>query len=90
MKYIITVFFLLSTLFTSLAQQKMQVFFNFNSFILHSEAKEKLGQLIQNNSKVKIVKLVGYSDSKGSNIYNDVLALKRIQTVLNYLNENSI
>jgi outer membrane protein OmpA-like peptidoglycan-associated protein len=90
MKSLITSLLLISTLFSSIAQEKVEVFFDFNKFDLNPTALTTLNDWIATQSKSKVLKIYGFCDWKGSNQYNDTLSLKRVQTVYNYLTNHNI
>jgi outer membrane protein OmpA-like peptidoglycan-associated protein/tetratricopeptide (TPR) repeat protein len=63
------------------------VLFDFNSFVLTDMAKssmESLKSILINYPELK-VEVAGYTDSKGTKEYNEKLADKRAQTVIDYL-----
>ena len=63
------------------------ILFEFNNSELNDQAKsslELLKSILINYPDLK-VEVAGYTDSKGSKEYNDILADKRAQSVINYL-----
>jgi outer membrane protein OmpA-like peptidoglycan-associated protein len=85
----ITIYFLL--VFTSLfAQEKVELFFDFNQNQLNFNSENVLKQWIKENSTSEIYKLEGYCDTVDSKNYNLKLAERRISSVENYLKENQI
>lgn len=83
---IFTVFFFTISI---AAQDKIEVFFDFNKSNLNSNAINILDDWILNNTNSKLVKISGFCDWKGTNSYNDSLAKQRVQSVLDYLNESN-
>ncbi|QJC33263.1 OmpA family protein [Enterobacteriaceae endosymbiont of Donacia clavipes] len=69
-----------------------KVFFNFDDFNLHKEAKKILDKIInknkKNNKKFLNTELLilGHSDFLGEKIYNKSLSQKRAEKVIEYLN----
>jgi outer membrane protein OmpA-like peptidoglycan-associated protein len=74
----------------SLAQERLTVYFDFNQFNLNDAANKELNSWIAENENIEVSKIYGFCDWKGTNHYNDTLSLKRIQTVLDYMNANKI
>ena len=68
-----------------IAQDKLQIYFNFNKFDLNKSAKKSIDSLITNRKNIQILKILGHSDAIDSNTYNDTLSLKRAKSVRNYL-----
>ena len=68
-----------------IAQDKLQIYFNFNKFDLNNSAKKSIDSLITNRKNIQITKILGHSDAIDSNTYNDTLSLKRAKSVRNYL-----
>lgn len=63
------------------------ILFEFDSYALNDLAKsglENLKSILLNYPELK-VEVAGYTDSKGSNEYNKILAAKRAQSVIDYL-----
>lgn len=63
------------------------VFFKFNSYSLDQKSKARLDTLIEALTKYPLVhvQINGYTDNKGSLLYNKNLSEKRAESVLNYL-----
>jgi outer membrane protein OmpA-like peptidoglycan-associated protein len=84
MKYVTLLFLTLSALFTFSQAQIEKVYFDVDEFILTTEAKKVLDEIlpaIQN----KNLEITGYTDSTGSVAYNLALSKKRAQSVSDYL-----
>ena len=68
---------------------KFTVHFDFNSFVLNTNAKKQLDSIVHlikvEPLKIQKIEIAGHCDSVGSHAYNDVLSLKRVQTVNGYL-----
>ena len=72
------------------AQEKLDVYFDFDKYNLNEAAIKKINSWIAEGKNYQVTKLYGFCDWKGTNIYNDTLALKRVNQVYNYLKESSI
>jgi outer membrane protein OmpA-like peptidoglycan-associated protein len=67
-------------------------FFQFNSAELSQDRIDELDNLaiiMKSNPDIKI-KLIGHTDSDGSDYYNDNLSLKRAKAVANYLIQKGV
>jgi outer membrane protein OmpA-like peptidoglycan-associated protein len=78
--FLFAILFLFELSFT--AQQKVSVYFDFNSSELKNEETEKILSLIA-TSKVDVTKIVSYTDTFGTKKYNNKLATNRLNAVLN-------
>lgn len=87
-KNLLLLLFLFSIL-TS-AQNKLDVYFDFDKYDLNDEAVKKINSWIAEGKNYQVTKLYGFCDWKGTNTYNDTLALKRVNQVFNFLKESSI
>lgn len=76
--------------FSCFAQEKTTVFFDFNQSDLNPTAQKSLNDWIVKNPEVKVSKIYGFCDWKGSNEYNDTLSVQRVQTVFEYLKTNNV
>ena len=72
------------------AQNKLDVYFDFDKYDLNVEAVKKINSWIAEGKNYQVTKLYGFCDWKGTNTYNDTLALKRVNQVFNFLKESSI
>lgn len=75
---------------TVFAQEKFEVFFDFNKFDLNEKALHQLMVWQMTHQNVEVSKIYGFCDSKGTNVYNDTLSLERVKTVSNFLKANNI
>jgi outer membrane protein OmpA-like peptidoglycan-associated protein len=66
------------------AQEKLEVYFDFNKSEIKAEAKIKLDSLIASKKKIEIIKVYGFADSVDTNKYNDSLSSKRAKNIFNY------
>ncbi len=85
---LIALLFLIS--FLNFAQEKLEIYFDFDKSDLNDTASKKINSWVATGKNYEIVKLYGFCDSKGTNVYNDTLALKRVTTVYNFLKTNQI
>ena len=84
--YLIFLFFVIKVS----AQEKFQVFFDFNKDIPTEKSSIVLQEWIAKNPDVVITKLMGFCDSIDTNNYNKDLAHRRMYKVLETLAGNSI
>lgn len=84
-----TLLFLFFSMF-SFSQEKLEVYFDFDQFDLNEPAYKKINSWIAEGKDYEVTKLYGFCDSKGTNEYNDTLALKRVYTVYNFLKQSKI
>ena len=74
----------------SFAQAKLDVYFDFDKYDLNEEAVKKINSWISEGKNYEVTKLYGFCDWKGTNQYNDTLALKRVYSVYNFLKQSKI
>jgi outer membrane protein OmpA-like peptidoglycan-associated protein len=86
-KFYIIVFFFV---FFANAQEKLNVYFDFDKYDLNDESVKKINSWIAEGKSYRVTKLYGFCDSKGSNSYNDSLAMKRVTTVYDFLKASDI
>lgn len=72
------------------AQQKLDVYFDFNKYEINANAKSKLDSLLITNKQIEIVRIEGFCDSIDSNEYNKILSEKRVESVLKFFKNNAI
>lgn len=72
------------------AQEKFTVHFDFDIYEMQKEGSLKLTEWLSQNKQLEIQKIYGFCDSVGTNDYNDKLALRRVQTVLEILKDHSV
>lgn len=89
MKTIIRIFLVLSFVQLS-AQEKLDVFFDFNKANPNSNSIEILNEWIKNNPSAEVYKMEGYCDTVDSKSYNLKLADRRIHSIENILKLNKI
>lgn len=72
------------------AQEKLNVYFDFDKHNLNEVAVKKINTWIAEGKNYEVTKLYGFCDWKGTNSYNDTLAAKRVNEVYRYLKESDI
>ncbi|MES2748268.1 MAG: OmpA family protein [Bacteroidota bacterium] len=72
------------------AQEKLNVYFDFDKHELTDETIKKINTWIAEGKNYQVTKLYGFCDWKGTNLYNDTLALKRVNEVYRFLKESDI
>lgn len=66
------------------AQEQITVYFDFNKSELNEQSKQKLA-FFEKSKDYQVLSVSGYCDWKGTNQYNDSLAVKRALVVYEYL-----
>ncbi|PKP17859.1 MAG: hypothetical protein CVU07_03215 [Bacteroidetes bacterium HGW-Bacteroidetes-23] len=72
------------------AQEKLDIYFDFNKANPNSNSIKILNEWIKNNSFAEVYKMEGYCDTVDSKTYNLKLAERRIHTIENILILNKI
>ncbi len=85
-----TILFLCLLSMVSHAQDKLNVYFDFDKYNLNDDAVKKINSWIAEGKNYQVTKLYGFCDWKGTNLYNDTLALKRVNEVYRFLKESEI
>ena len=76
--------------FSIQSQQKLDIYFDFDDSQLNELAIKKINSWIAEGKNYQVTKLYGFCDWKGSNTYNDSLALKRVESVYTFLTASAI
>jgi len=71
-----------------LAQSKQSFYFDFNQSSFNTTQEEAFQTWMQANATIEVIKVEGYCDYVGTNVYNKQLATKRIVYVLSKLKAN--
>lgn len=72
-------------------QDSLVIYFDFDSSILTAESESHLRSLAQDQLKeTSLIKISGFTDGKGTLLYNQKLALRRIVSCLQILKEQGI
>jgi len=72
------------------SQEKLNVYFDFDKYNLNEQGVKKINSWIAEGKNYEVTKLYGFCDWKGSNEYNDTLAMKRVNTVYEFLKQSKI
>lgn len=72
------------------SQMPMEVFFDFNKDVPNETSLVKLNQWKAANKSAEITKILGYCDSVDDSQYNKDLAMRRINSVLDLLQKDTI
>ena len=72
------------------AQEKFEIFFDFNASIPNQVSLSYFEKWIQNNKNAEILELHGHCDSVDTQKYNLILSQKRINKILQILKNNEI
>ena len=72
------------------AQERLTVYFDFNKYDLNDKALIKLNTWIAKSDNLEVTKSYGFCDWKGTNVYNDSLSIKRVNTVFDFLQQQQI
>lgn len=72
------------------AQGKLTIYFDFDKSELNEIAIKKINSWIAEGKNYQVTKLYGFCDWKGTNSYNDTLALKRVNEVYSFLKSSKI
>jgi outer membrane protein OmpA-like peptidoglycan-associated protein len=75
---------------TMQSQQKLDIYFDFDDSQLNELAIKKINSWIAEGKNYQVTKLYGFCDWKGSNTYNDSLAMKRVESVYTFLTASAI
>ena len=75
---------------TVIAQEKLEVFFDFDKYEFNMAANQKLVDWVAGSKNVEVQKIYGFCDWKGSNHYNDTLSWKRVHSVYDFLKDRNV
>jgi len=90
MKIKFLVCFVLLSVTTVFAQDKLEIFFDSNEYQITATTANRLKVWVAANKKAEISKICGFCDSKGSNPYNDTLSMKRVNAVSEFLKSQQL
>ena len=82
MKQLLVLYFIISAQ-GAFCQEQFNIFFDSNKYEVSKSELSKIQTWIKVNSDAKIVAINGFTDEDGTNRSNDSLAKKRVQSVLN-------
>ena len=72
------------------AQEKLEVFFDFDKYEINMAANQKLVDWVAASKNIEVQKIYGFCDWKGSNHYNDSLSWKRVHSVHDFLKDRNV
>lgn len=87
MKNLYLILFLLANILGVYSQESFSVYFESNKYKLTSAEEQKLNKWVSENKDSKIVAVNGYTDEDGTNGFNDTLAKKRVDFIVNLLKD---
>lgn len=79
---------LLFSLYSS-SQNKLDVFFDFNSDFPNEESQAKVNQWMMQHKNLEVTKIYGYCDTVDDSQYNRELAMRRANTMLTYFKKEN-
>jgi len=82
--------FLVFFVINASAQERVEVFFDFNQHNLNDPAVKIIDDFLDSHKNIEVSKIYGFCDAKGSNAYNDTLSVKRVAVVYQYLQTKGI
>ena len=82
--------FLLITIGRITAQEKLEVFFDFDKYDINMGANQKLVDWVASSKNIEVQKIYGFCDWEGSSVYNDSLSWKRVQIVYNFFKDRNV
>ncbi|QBZ97778.1 OmpA family protein [Flavobacterium sangjuense] len=71
-------------------QNKLDVFFDFNKDVPNEASQIKIDQWVLDNKTAEITKVLGYCDSVDDSKYNKDLAMRRVNSIVEFLTKNNI
>lgn len=75
--------------FYSFSQNKLDVFFDFNSDVPNEESRIKVNKWMMEHNNLEITKIYGYCDTVDDSQYNRALAMRRANTMLTYFKKEN-
>lgn len=72
------------------SQNKFDVFFDFNKDVPNEASQIKINQWVLDNKTAEITKVLGYCDSVDDSKYNRELAMRRVNSIVEFLNKSNI
>lgn len=73
----------------SFGQDKLDVFFDFNSDVPNEESRLKVDKWIAEHNNLEVTKIYGYCDTVDDSKYNKELALRRANAMLTYFKKEN-
>ena len=72
------------------SQNKLDVFFDFNKDVPNEASQIKIHQWVLDNKTAEITKVLGYCDSVDDSNYNRELAMRRVNSMVEFFNKSNI
>lgn len=87
MKKLFLTLFLLVNILSVHSQESFSVYFESNKYKLTPKEEKNLNKWVSENKESKIVAINGYTDEDGTNGFNDTLAKKRVDFIVDLLKD---
>ncbi len=71
-------------------QNKFEVYFDFNKDVPNEASRIKINQWVLDNKTAEITKVLGYCDSVDDSKYNKDLAMRRVNSMVEFFNKSNI
>ncbi len=75
---------------TGFSQNKLDIFFDFNKDVPNEASQIKVDQWVSANKTAEIIQVLGYCDSVDNSKYNKDLAMRRVNAMIKFFNNNNI
>jgi outer membrane protein OmpA-like peptidoglycan-associated protein len=72
------------------SQNKLDVYFDFNKDVPNEASKIKINQWVLDNKTAEITKVLGYCDSVDDGNYNKELAMRRVNSMVEFFKKSNI
>jgi outer membrane protein OmpA-like peptidoglycan-associated protein len=82
--------FLFFNLISVSAQEKLELFFDFNKDVINEKSKLDFDNWLEKSRNKEVLKIYGYCDSVDTNLYNKELSSRRAKNVLSLIELNNI
>jgi outer membrane protein OmpA-like peptidoglycan-associated protein len=76
--------------FLGFSQNKLDVFFDFNKDVPNEASQIKINQWVLDNKTAEIFKVLGYCDSVDDSKYNKDLAMRRVNSIVEFFKKSNI
>jgi outer membrane protein OmpA-like peptidoglycan-associated protein len=86
----VTYFLFIFLPFFCYSQKQFEVFFDFNKDVPNELSQNKINQWVLDNKNVEIIQVLGYCDSVDDSKYNKDLAMRRVNAMIKFFNNNNI
>jgi outer membrane protein OmpA-like peptidoglycan-associated protein len=71
-------------------QNKLEVFFDFNKDVPNQSSQMKINQWVLDNRNIEVTRVLGYCDSVDDSKYNKDLAMRRVNTMVDFFKSNGV